>query len=43
MKSQITAVGRLLKPALGQQQLFKVISIKQDGTSKVIVNRPLAT
>ena len=43
MMSQTTAVGRLLKLQSGQRQLHKVIAIKLDGTTKTVINKPLAT
>jgi hypothetical protein len=36
-----TAVGRLLKPKAGQQQLHKVIAVKPDGTVRTLINRQM--
>lgn len=41
IKSQVTAVGRLLKAKSGQRKLHKVIAVKPDGTVKTIVDKPL--
>lgn len=43
IKSEITALGRLLKAKPGQQHLHKVIAIKADGTITTLINKPLAT
>jgi len=40
-KPQVTAVGRLLKAKPGQKQVYKVISVKPDGTVKTVVSQQL--
>lgn len=43
IKPEVTAVGRLLKAKPGQKRIHKVIAIKADGTTKTLINKPLAT
>jgi len=40
-KSEVIAVGRMLKPKGNEPRIHKVIAVKADGTVKTVINRPV--